>query len=151
MRLIATLGLVLLSTASCFAQKPEFTCTIGTLNVGSGSTAAIEKEHVDEIAHFDINETMEEEPVLKYFRVPKTRWFAVVRLYTSDDSMVSKSGIGSIDLELSFARKRRRNLMTSPANASAETPFKTFDVVRVTTLARLDSRRLLVVLECKAP
>jgi hypothetical protein len=151
MKLLTTFGIVLVWSTLCSAQKTEFVCTIATLNLGSGSPAAIEKEHVNEIAHFDINETMEEEPILKFFRVPKTRWFAVVRLYTSDESMISKTGIGSIDLELSFSTKRRRNLMTSPANASAETPFKTFDIVRVTTVARLDNRRLLVVLECKAP
>jgi hypothetical protein len=151
MKLITILGIILTSSGLCCAQKPEFSCTIATLNLDSGNSATIEKQHVNEIAHFNINETMEEEPILKFFRLPKTRWFAVFRLYTSDESMLTKSGIGSIDLELSFARTRRRNLLTSPASASAETPFKTFDIVRVTTVARLDNHRILVVLECKAP
>ena len=151
MKLITIIGMILIPAQLCSAQKPAFSCTIGTLNLDSGNPATIEKLHVKEIAHFNIDGTMEEEPIIKFFRLPNTRWFAVFRLYTSDESMVTKSGIGSIDLELSFARKRRRNLFTSPANASAETPFKTFDVVRVTTVARLDNHRLLVVLECKAP
>jgi len=151
MKLITILGLMLLFSGLCCAQKPEFSCTIATLNLDSGNSATIEKQHVSEIAHFNVNETMEEEPIIKFFRLPNTRWFAVFRLYTSDESMVSKSGIGSIDLELSFARKRRRNILTSPASASAETPFKIFDTVRVTAVARLDNHRRLVVAECKAP
>jgi hypothetical protein len=151
MKLITIIGIILISVESCSAQKPAFSCAIATLNLDSGNSATIGKLHVKEIAHFNIDGTMEEEPIIKFFRLPNTRWFAVFRLYTSDESMVTKSGIGSIDLELSFARKRRRNLFTSPASASAETPFKTFDIVRVTTVARLDTHRLLVVLECKAP
>lgn len=151
MKLLGALGIAIVCVASCAAQKPEFSCTMFSLNVDSSNLATIEKQHVNEFAHFDIKETMEEEPIIKFFRVPKTRWYAVFRLYTSDESMVSKSGIGSIDLELSFARKRRRNILLSPAMASAETPFKTFDIVRVSTVLRLDNHRRLVGVECKAP
>jgi len=94
---------------------------------------------------------MEEERIVRFFKLPNTGWFAVASLYTTDESMLSKSGIGSIDTELSFARNRRRNVLTSPALAISETPFKTFDITRVSTLVRLGKRRLFVTMECKAP
>jgi len=122
-----------------------------SLKLRSSNPASIERQELNEFGHFDIEGTMEEEPIIRFFRVPNTRWFAVFRLFTSDESMVSKTGIGSIELELSFARNRRRNILTSPAVASAETPFKTFDVVRVRTVVLLDNHRHLVGVECKAP
>jgi hypothetical protein len=97
MKLLTTFGIVLVWSTLCSAQKPEFACTIATLNLGSGSPAAIEKEHVNEIAHFDINETMEEEPILKYFRVPKTRWFAGNNpLNATDPTGMEKVQLGRI-------------------------------------------------------
>jgi hypothetical protein len=144
----------LILLASCgagFAQKPDFQCVVIALNLDSANVEVIERRPVIEIGRFDIAETMEEERITRFFRFPKTKWFVVASLYTTDESMLSKSGIGSIDLELSFARKRRRNLFKSPAVATAETPFQTFDIVRVTTIVRLDNHRYAVTLECKAP
>ena len=151
MRVLISLIIIASCAATCVAQKPEFSCSMFSLKLRSSNPASIERQELNEFGHFDIEGTMEEEPIIRFFRVPNTRWFAVFRLFTSDESMVSKTGIGSIELELSFARNRRRNILTSPAVASAETPFKTFDVVRVRTVVLLDNHRHLVGVECKAP
>jgi hypothetical protein len=132
-------------------QKPEFECSIHILNLDSANPEVIRKQFVNEIARFKIYETMEEERIDKFFRVPKTGWFVVASFWTTDESMLSKSGIGSIDMELSFATTRRRNIFKSPAVASSETPFKTFDIARVSTVTRLRKHRQHVTMECKAP
>lgn len=151
-RLIIVFLLVLTCEVVGYAQqKPEFECSIHVLNLDSANPDVIRKQAVNEIARFKIFETMEEERIVKFFRVPKSRWFVVASLWTTDESMVSKSGIGSIDMELSFATKRRRNIFTSPAVANSETPFKTFDIARVSTVVLLGKHRQHVTMECKAP
>ena len=150
-KLTATFLICLASCSTGLAQKPDFQCVITALNLDSANVEVIEKQPVREIGRFDVQGTMEEERIIKFFRFPKTNWFVVASLYTTDESMLSKSGVGSIDLELSFARKRRRNLFKSPAVATAETPIQTFDIDRVTTVVRLDNHRHAVTLECKAP
>ena len=150
-KLIATLIILLASCSTGVAQKPDFQCVITALNLDSDNVEVIEKQPVIEIGRFDVVGTMEEERIVKFFRFPKANWFVVASIYTTDESMLSKSGVGSIDLELSFARKRRRNLFKSPAVATAETPFQTFDITRVTTIVRLDNHRHAVTMECKAP
>ncbi len=151
-RLTIVFWIVLACGAVGFAQeKPEFECSINTFNVDSSNPEALNKQSANEFARFKIYETMEEERIVKFFRVPKTRWFVVASLNTTDESMLSRSGIGSLDLELSFARKRRRNIFASPALAVSETPFKTFDIARVTTVVRLGRHRQAMTMECKAP
>src|SRR5437868_4168391 len=91
-------------------QKPEFECAIFVLNADSNNSDVIDKQTDKLLARFTVNETMEEERIIKFFRLPNSPWFVVASLYTTDESMLSKSGIGSIDTELSFARRRRRNI-----------------------------------------
>lgn len=133
------------------AEKPEFECSIYILNINSNDPDVLDREPARLLAHFTVDGTMEEQRIVKFFKLPHTQWFVVASLYTTDESMLSRSGIGSIDTELSFARRRRRNILASPAVAISETPFKTFDVTRVSTVVRLSKRRLIVTMECKAP
>lgn len=150
-KLIIASLIVLICASENFAQKPDFECVIVTLNLDSSNPEVIRKQEGKEIGRFQINETMEEERIIKFFQLPKTRWFVVASLYTTDESLVSKSGIGSLDMELSFARKRKRNIFTSPAYSVSETPFKTFDVARVSTIVQVGGHRQSVTMECKVP
>lgn len=150
-KLTVTFLTLLVSSSVGFAQKPRLECAITAFSLNSVNMEAIEKEPVREIGRFNVYETMEEERIIKFFRFPKTSWFVVASLYPTDESMASKSGAGSINLELSFAKRRRRNVFTSPAVAIAETPFQAFDIARVTTVVRLSNHRAVVNLECKAP
>jgi len=106
------------------------------------------KQPLQEIGRFKVDGTMEEERIIKYFRLPKTKWFVVASLYTTDESMASKSGIGSFFMELSLSGTRKRNIFTSPAFAASETPFITFDVGRVSMIIRAGGHRQMVIMEC---
>jgi hypothetical protein len=134
-----------------FAQKPQFDCSITALNLDSANIETIDQKPIIEIGRFEIYQTMEEERIIKFFKLPKTSWFVIASIYTTDESMASKSGRDSINLELSFARKRRRNVLMSPAVAISETPLNTFDIARVTTIVRLGNNRRVINLECKTP
>jgi hypothetical protein len=90
----------------------------------------------------------EEERINKYFRLPKTNWFVVASLYGTDESLPSKSGADSLDIELSLAKTRKRNIFISPAYASAEAPFNSFEIARVSMIANVGGHRQMVVLEC---
>ena len=126
----------------------KFECVVATLNLDSAQSEAIAKQPVKQIAKFTLDGVGEEERINKYFRLPKTNWFIVASLYSTDESMVSRNGADSLDMELSLARKRTRNIFVSPAYASAEAPVNSFDVGRVTMIAKVGGHRHLVVLEC---
>jgi hypothetical protein len=84
----------------------------------------IAKQPVKEVARFKVDGVGEEERINRYFRLPKTNWFVVASLYSTDESLASKNGADSLDMELSLAKTRRRNIFVSPAYASAEAPIK---------------------------
>jgi hypothetical protein len=126
----------------------KFDCVVGTLNLDSAKSEVIAKQPFKQIAKFNLGGVGEEERINKYFRLPKTNWFIVASLYSSDESLASRNGADSLDLELSLARKRRRNIFVSPAYASAEAPLNSFDIGRVSMMAKVGGHRQLVVLEC---
>jgi hypothetical protein len=123
-------------------------CVVGTLNLDSANSEVVAKQPVKQIAKFNLGGVSEEERINEYFRLPKTNWFIVASLYSSDESLASRNGADSLDLELSLAKKRRRNILVSPVSASAEAPFNSFDVGRVSMIAKVGGHRQLVVLEC---
>ena len=148
-KLILTFFVVLMCAAAGFAQGfTKFDCLVATLNLDSSSPEVIRKRPIKEIGRFKVDGVGEEERISKYFRLPKTRWFIVATLYASDESMASKSGVESFDMELSLARGRKRNIFASPAYASAETPFNTFDIGRVSMIVRAGGHRQLVFMQC---
>ena len=126
----------------------KFDCIVATVNLDSANSEVIAKQPVKQIAKFNLGGVGEEERINKYFRLPKTNWFVVASLYSSDESLASRNGADSLDLELSLARKRRRNILVSPAYASAEAPLNSFDVARVSMIAKVGGHRQMVVLEC---
>lgn len=135
--------------SSCFAQGfMKFECVVATLNLDSAKSEAIAKQSVKQIGKFRVDGVGEEQRISKYFRLPKTKWFIVASLYSTDESLASRNGADSLDMELSLARQRRRNIFVSPSYASAEAPFNSFDVSRVTMIAKVDGHRQLVVMEC---
>ena len=127
----------------------KFDCVIATLNLDSTSPKFIDKQPVKQFAAFKVYGVGEEERVTKFFRLPKTGWFVVASLYSTDESMASKHGADSIDLELSIAKRRKRDIFISPSYASSETPFNSFDVARVSIIVRAGGHRQMVVMECK--
>jgi hypothetical protein len=126
----------------------KFDCVVATLNLDSAKSQAIAKQPVKQIAKFKLDGVGEEQRINKYFPLPKTNWFIVASFYSTDESMASRNGADSLDMELSLARRRRRNIFVSPAYASAEAPFNSFDVGRVIMIAKVGGHRQLVVLEC---
>lgn len=126
----------------------KFDCVVATLNLNSKSPEVIAKQPVKELARFKVDGVREEERINKYFRLPKTNWFVVASLYSTDESLASKNGADSLEMELSLAKTRKRNIFVSPAYASAEAPFNSFDTARVSMIANVGRHRQLVVLEC---
>ena len=147
---IITLFLIVFSSASvCLGQGfMKFDCVVATLNLDSAKADVIAKQPVKEVARFKLDGIGEEQRINRYFRLPKTEWFIVASLYSTDESLASINGADSLDMELSLARRRRRNIFVSPAYASAEAPVNSFDVARVTMIANVGGHRQLVVLEC---
>ena len=150
MKHIITLFLIVFSSASvCLGQGfMKFDCVVATLNLDSAKADVIARQPVKEVARFKLDGIGEEQRVNRYFRLPKTDWFIVASLYSTDESLASINGADSLDMELSLARRRRRNIFVSPAYASAEAPVNSFDVARVTMIANVGGHRHLVVLEC---
>ena len=126
----------------------KFDCVVATLSLDSTKSDVIARQPVKEVARFKLDGIGEEQRINRYFRLPKTDWFIVASLYTTDESLASKNGADSLDMELSLARRRRRNIFVSPAYASAEAPVNSFDTARVTMIANVDGHRQLVVMEC---
>lgn len=145
-------SLVLLICAGAgFAQGfTKFDCAVATLNIDSPNPEIIRKQKFKEIGRFKVDGVGEEERITKYFRLPRTNWFVAASLYGTDESMASKSGVVSLDMELSLARRRRRNIFTSPSYASSETPFNAFDVARVSMIVRARGHRQMIVMECRS-
>ena len=127
----------------------KFDCVIARLKLDSTDPRVVDKQPVKQFAAFKVNGVGEEERVTRFFRLPKTGWFVVASLYSTDESMASKNGPDSIDLELSLAKRRKRNIFISPSYASSETPFNPFDIARVSMMVHLDGHREMVVMECK--
>lgn len=127
----------------------KFDCAISTLNFDSSKPEVIARQTVKEVARFKIDGIGEEQRINRYFRLPKTDWFIVASLYSTDESLPSHNGADSLDLELSLARRRRRNIFVSPSYASAETPFNSFDTARVSMITKVGGHRQLVVMECR--
>ena len=150
-KLILTSIFILLCANAGFAQGyTKFDCSVSTGNFDSPNREVMRNQPLSELGRFKVDGTMEEERIVKYFRLPKTKWFVVASLYTTDESMASKSGIGSFFMELSLSTKRKRNVFTSPAFAASETPFITFDVGRVSMVIKAGGRRQMVIMECIA-
>ena len=126
----------------------KFDCAVATLNLDSARPDVIAKQSVTEVGRFKLDGIGEEQRINRYFRLPKTNWFIVASLYSTDESLASKNGADSFDMELSLARRRRRNIFVSPAYASSEAPLNSFDTARVTMIANVGGHRQLIVLEC---
>lgn len=148
-KLFLTLLLYLMGSSAVFAQGfTKFDCSVVTLNLDSPNSEAITKQSAKEIGSFKVDGVGEEERISRYFRLPRTKWFVVASLYGTDESMASKSSLVSFDMELSLSKRRKREIFSSPAYASAETPFNTFDVARVSMMVMAGGHRHLVVMEC---
>ena len=146
---ILTLFVVLMSAPVCFAQgHTRFDCLVSRLNLDSPNPEAFRGQPVKVLGSFKVDGVGEEERVSKYLRLPKTRWFVVASLWASDESMANQGGVESIDLELSLATRRKRNIFTSPAYASAEMPLHSFDIGRVSMIVMAGGHRQLVVMQC---
>lgn len=148
-KLTLTSLVVLICASPGFAQGfTKFDCSVATLNLDSSKPEVIRTQTFREIGKLKVDGVGEEERISKYFRLPKTKWLVVATLYSTDESMASKSGADSFDMELSLARRRKRNVFTSPAYASSETPFNTFDIGRVSMIIRAGDHRQLIIMEC---
>ena len=148
-KLILTLFVVLMSAPVCFAQGyTKFDCLVSTLNLDSPNPEAVRRQRFKTLGSVKVDGVGEEERVSKYLRLPKTRWYVVASLYASDESMANQGGVESIDLELSLARRRKRNIFTSPTYASAEMPLSSFDIGRVSMIVSAGGHRQLVVMQC---
>lgn len=143
--------LLLVSVKAVVCQtKPDFVCELYKIDLPRGSTEDknIDRKPFQKFGEYKNYGSMEEDRINKYFRVPNTRWYAVVSMFTSDESLPER---GSLNWELSFSKSRRRNILASPAYASSESTFNNFDINRVTTIVRLGKRSLMVILQCEAP
>ena len=128
----------------------KLVCALATLNLNSSNPATIRKQSVRQIARFKVDNPGEEERINKFFRLPNSNWFVVASLYSTDESMPSKSGADSLDMELSLAKNRKRNIFISPVYAAAEFPYGTLDIGRVSMIVRFAKHRQLVTMECIA-
>src|SRR3954471_15338549 len=113
---------VVMFASACLAQFTKFDCSVVTLNLDSSRPDVIKKKPVREIGRFKVDGVGEEERISKHFRLPNTKGFRVASLYSTDESLGSKSGPDSFEMELTLAQRRRRNIFTSPAYASSEAP-----------------------------
>ena len=148
---VSAISLILFCTNSGFGQgTSQLDCAIATLSLDSPNPEIIRKQPVKQIGHFKVGNPGEEERITRFVKLPQSRWFVVASVYSTDESMPSKSGADSIDLELSLAKKRKRAIFNSPSYASAEIPYGTLDVGRVSMIVHSDRHRQLVVMECKA-
>ena len=125
-------------------------CELATLNLDSTNPDVIRAKPVRSLGRFKVDNPGEEERLTKFFRLPNSNWFIVASLYSTDESMPSKSGADSLDMELSLARNRRRDIFTSPIYAVAEFPYGTLDIGRVGMIVRVGKHRELVSMECIA-
>lgn len=140
---------VLAATSIWCQEKPDFECGLYKIDLPKGSTEeTFDRKPFQKFGEFKIFGSNEEERINKYFRVPKTRWYAVVSMFTSDESLPER---GSLNWELSFSRTPRRSIFKSPAYASSESTYNTFDINRVYTFVTLGTRRMLVMLQCENP
>lgn len=142
--------LLLISVKAVVCQeKPDFACELYKLDIPRRSTdESIQRKPFKKFGEYKNYGSMEEERINKFFRVPNTRWYAVLSMFTSDESLPER---GSLNWELSFSKSRRRHILESPAYASSESTFNTFDIDRVTTIVTLGNRRMIVMVECEAP
>ena len=148
---VSAILLILFSTHSGFAQRTsQLDCAIVTLSLDSPNPEVIRKLPVKQIGHFKVGNPGEEERIIRFVKLPRSRWFVVASVYSTDESMSSKSGPDSIDLELSLAKRRKRAILNSPSYASAEIPYGTLDVGRVSMIVHSEGHRQIVVMECKA-
>jgi len=148
-KLILTSLVILMGANACLAQGfTKFDCSVVTVNLDSPNPEVIREKPVKEIGRFKVDGVGEEERLSRYFRLPSTRWFVVATLYGTDESMTSKSGPESIDMDLSLSMKRKRNIIASPAYASSETPLNTFDIGRVSMIVRVGGHREMIIMEC---
>jgi hypothetical protein len=150
-KLVLTSLIILVCASGSSAQGvTKFDCIVATLEIVSLHPEVIRRQPVKEIGRFKVDGIGEEETISKYFRLPKTKWFVVATLYSTDESLASKSGADSFDMELSLSTRRKRNIFASPAYASAETPFNIFDVGRVSMITRAGGHRQMVIMECRS-
>jgi hypothetical protein len=148
-KLILTSLVILIGANACLAEGfTKFDCSVVTVNLDSPNPEVIRKKRVKEIGRFKVDSVGEEERLSRYFRLPSTRWFVVATLYGTDESMASKSGAESFDMDLSLSVRRKRDILASPAYASSETPFNTFDIGRVSMIVRVGGYREMIIMEC---
>jgi hypothetical protein len=144
-------ALVLAFASPTLAQHTsKLDCVLATLNLDSPNPETIRKQPVKQFAGFQVDNPGEEERITKFFRLPNSKWFVVASLYSTDESMPSNSGADSLSMELSLAKRRRRNIFISPAYASAELPYGNLDIGRVDMIFRTAKHRTLVAMQCKA-
>lgn len=125
------------ATVSLAQGTSKLHCALATLNLNSSNPVTIRKQSVKQIARFKVDNPGEEERITKFFRLPNSNWFLVASLYSTDESMPSKSGADPLDMELSLAKSRKRNIFISPVYAAAEFPYRTLDIGRVSMIAPL--------------
>jgi hypothetical protein len=151
MKYLLTVAIMFGSVGLVFSQgTSKLDCELATLNLDSPNPDVIRTKLVRRFGRFKIDNPGEEERITKFFRLPNSNWFVVASLYSTDESMPSKSGADSLDMEMSLARKRRRNIFTSPVYAFAEFPYWTLDIGRVGMIVRVGKHRELVTMECIA-
>jgi len=150
-RILLTASVLLSCMYPAAAQNTSrLSCAIATLSLASPNPEAIRKQPIRQVAQFELDNPNEEERITRFVRLPGSKWFIVASLFSTDESMGSKSGADSLDLELSLAKRRKRDIFNSPSYASAEMPFGGLDVGRVSMIVRAGTHRQLVVMECKA-
>ncbi len=142
--------LLLISARAVVCQdRADFVCELYKLDLSRGSTEeSIDRKPFQKFGEYKNYGSMEEERINKFFSVPNTRWYAVISMFTSDESLPRR---GSVNWELSFSKTRRRKILASPAYASSESTFNAFDVGRVSTFVKLGKRRMMITLQCEAP
>ena len=144
------LVIVALSSISYAQPTRKLDCEVVMVDVTSLNPEILRQKSVKPIGRFKVDNPGEEERVTRFFRWSKSKWFIVASLYSTDESMRSKSGADSLDLELSLSTTRTRNIRNSVSYASAEFPYGDFDVGRVTMIVHAGRRRQAIVMECLA-
>ena len=85
----------------------------------------------------------------RVYRLPKTRLFVIASVWYTDESMASKNGADSVGLELIISKSRRRDFLKAQHYADGEVPVTSFEVARVTTMAKTAGKTFLVAMECR--
>ena len=144
--------LLLLINGAASQTKYSDRCAVESVDVTGMKDSDFENDNAlklksIKLAKFD-TVVYEEELTTRAFRLPRTKLFVVASVWYTDESMAGEDSQDSMSLGLAISQKPKRDVLSSMQYAEAEVLLKHFEVARVTTIFKTQSRSFYIVMEC---